>query len=106
MRSLASRGFDQRGTPAAYIGRRGDRFPATPESSIQPNNIEPLVPLQADEVQFRIKQFPFGIEHLQVVIEAPKKSLIGEPNAVLEGLHQVLLLDTLFPTFMIADQGV
>jgi hypothetical protein len=39
---------------------------------------------------------------LQVGIEAPQKTLIGEPDAVLEYPDQELLLDTLFPAFVIA----
>src|SRR5262249_57506450 len=94
-RSLASRGLDQRGTPGAYISRGCDRFPPTAEGSIQPNDIEPLVTLETGEIQFRIKQVPFGIEHLQVGIEAPEKTLIGESDAVPQRLHQHLFLDTL-----------
>src|SRR5262249_51433446 len=105
-RSLASRGRDQRGTPGAYIRRGGGRFPPTTEGSIQPDDIEQFVTLETGEGQFCVKQVPFGIEYLQVGIEPPKKTLIGEPGAVPEGPNQELLLNTLFPAFAIADQSV
>src|SRR5215510_2072458 len=83
IRSLASRGLDQHGTPGVHIRRGGDRFPATPEGTIQPDDIEQFVTLDTREVQFRLEQVAFRIEHLQVGIEAPKKTLIGEYGTAL-----------------------
>ena len=83
-RSLASRGFDQRGIPGAYIRRGCHGSPATAEGSIQLHDTEQFVTLETGEVQLGVKQVALGIEHLQVGIEAPKKTLIGEPRTVLE----------------------
>ena len=64
--SLSCCGPDQCGTAGADTRRGGGCFPPITEGSIQPDDIEPLVPLELGEVQFRIKQVPFGIEYLQV----------------------------------------
>src|SRR5262245_48495821 len=105
-RSPASRGFDQRGTPGACIRRGCDRFPPTAEGSIQPDEIEQFVTLETGEVQFRLEQVAFRIEHLQVGIEAPKKTLIGEYSPGLLCPNQQFLLHTLLPDFVVANQSI
>ena len=104
--SLSCCGSDQRRTPGADICRGCAGVPPAAEGSIQPDDIEQFVTLELGEVQFRIKQIPFGIEYLQVAIDAPEKTHIGERHAVLEGPDQQSLLHTLFPAFLIADQRV
>src|SRR5262249_32050828 len=105
-RSLARRGFDQLGTPSACLRRGCDRLPPTAAGSIQPDNIEQFGTMETHKMQFGSEQVACRTEHLQVGIEAHKKTLIREDSAVLLCPDQQCLLHTLLPGFVVADQRV